>query len=70
MKGGWMKDVRRALRKLATVKRAIRRMRRQLARTLAERGKPPGGLVERIVNAKAEAARLSEELDQRRTAVA
>jgi hypothetical protein len=65
-----MKDVRRALRKLAAANRAIRRMRRQLAGALARGGKAQGDLAERIVKSKAKAARLREELDRRRAAVA
>lgn len=65
-----MKDVRRAERKLASLRRAIRRMRRQLAKALARNGPAQGDLAQDIVSAKAEAARLREALDQRRAAVA
>jgi len=64
------KELRRAERKLAAIKRAIRRMRRELARAFARGGKAREDLIARILDAKAQAARLREDLERRRTAAA
>ena len=64
------KELRRAVRKLAANKRAIGRLRRELATAFAGGGKVREDLVERILDAKAQAARLREDLERRRTAAA
>lgn len=64
------KELRRAERKLARVLHSIRRMRRELAQAFARGGKTREDLARRIVDAKAQAVRLREDLERRRTAAA